>query len=61
MIHCKPSKQKLSTKSSTESEVSVPETTSLPPFRLKQNIEAQGYGTKNNNFNQDNSSGVKLK
>ena len=54
MIHCKYSKQKLNTKSSTECEV-VGASEYLPfTIYMTYFIEAQGYQVRENNVNQDN-------
>ena len=60
MIHCKPSKKKLNTKSSTKSE--VVDASDYLPFTIwcKYFIEFQGYLIKKNDFNQDNTSGIML-
>ena len=53
MIHCKSSKQKLNTKTSTETEV-VGASDYLPfTIWVKYFIETQGYAVKKNDFNQD--------
>ena len=60
MIHYKSSKQKLNTKSLTESEV-VGASKYLPfTIRCKYFIEAQGYLVKKNDSNHDNTTGVRL-
>ena len=60
VIMCKSSKQKLNTKSSTEAEV-VGASDYLPnTIWAKSFLEAQGYEIKENIFNQDNQSAMKL-
>ena len=60
MIHCKSSKQKLNTKSSTETQV-VGASDYIPfTIQVKYFIEAQGYAVEKNDFNQDNNSDIRL-
>ena len=60
IIHCKSSKQKLSTKSSAECEV-VGASDYLPfTVYMKYFIEAQGYQVRKNDINQDNQASIKL-
>ena len=60
MIHCKSSKQKLNTKSSTESEL-VGISDYLPyNLWMKMFLEEQGYSLKSNTLFQDNQSTIKM-
>ena len=60
MLHGRSSKHKLNTKSSTECEV-VGTSDYLPfPIWFKYFLEAQGYPVKGNDFDQDNTSAIRL-